>query len=198
MMKTRRVVLTTVLAGLALALMAGDQPATANQAAQAQEDNGQPRKETKGKALNPLKTDEVLVKIFNQGAGCGHDVIPPMTKPKLKKNHDDLGWDITNTCSLDQKVLLCAYDTGNADNLFNPFHPCKNRPTIRDVEKTFTVARNGGRARLDCTGRDVGDYLKVILVGREVPISGCPASPPSALPKPDAVLTHRLGVEIIQ
>lgn len=195
MMKTGRVVLTTALSGLALVLTAGHRPATADQAAQAKEDKGQPRKEMKGKALNPLKANEVVVKIFDQGAGCGHDVIPPMTKPKLKKNHDDLGWDITNTCRLDQKVLLCAYDNGNAEKLFNPFHPCKNRPTVRDVEKTFTVARNGGRARLDCTGRDVGDYLKVVLVGREVPTAGCPASPPSALP--DAVVTHRLDVEVI-
>ena len=123
------------------------------------------------------------------GSACGHHVTPPSERLD-KSNGDALGWRIRNNCAAAQKVLLCAY-RGQA--LFNPFERCASNPTAGlDIGKVFTVEA-GKTEDLDCAAKIEGNYTKLVLVGNEVPSSGCPRV---SLQK-DVVLTHRLGVEII-
>ena len=136
------------------------------------------------------------VALFVEGTGCAHEVEP---KPvRLKKDKQEaLGWRIQNDCGIGRKVLLCMYDAQG--KLSNPFDTCTSVPPGVGVAAAFTLAADGGKAELDCPGKNEGNYLAVVFVGDEVKSSGCPAAPPKdrAVPVGDRSFTHRLAVEIV-
>jgi hypothetical protein len=141
-------------------------------------------------AAPPGQIKEIKVGITPQGSQtCNHHVAPDFHS--LKKDQDALGWRVKSTCRLDQDVLLCVYrrETGQ---LHNPFHPCQDDPATRDVGKIFRVTA-GTTVNLDCPAKDAGRYRKVILVGDEVPATGCPPQVPRVV-RPRL---HRIGIDIV-
>jgi len=136
------------------------------------------------------------VSLFVEGTGCAHDLeAKPVKLEKAKL--EALGWRIQNDCNIGRKVLLCVYDAQG--KLSNPFDTCTSVPPGLGVASAFTLAADGGRAEIDCPGKDAGNYLAVVFVGDEVKGAGCPAAPPkeSAVPVGDKTFTHRLAVEIV-
>lgn len=181
------------LAGMVMVVMACDAPANAPPATQAPASEGVttlPPSPAPSPAPSPMmpRAQVKPVTVVMSGSACGHHVLPP--SERLKKNRDALGWRIRNNCAAAQKVLICAY---RDRELFNPFLPCVSNPTAGlDIGTAFTV-EGGKREDLDCEANVPGSYKKVVLVGGEVPSSGCPGVPL----KPEIILTHRLDIEII-
>jgi hypothetical protein len=173
----------TALAGMAILVMA-----CADKAGQPPPDQYAKATAASPATITPLgQVKPVTVTIA--GSACGHHVTPQSERLD-KSNGDALGWRIRNNCAAAQKVLLCAY---RGQGLFDPFLPCVSNPTTGlDIGRVFTVAA-GQREDLDCVANVEGNYTKLVLVGNEVPASGCPRV---SLQK-DIILTHRLDVEII-
>jgi hypothetical protein len=145
----------------------------------------------------PAKTEAALmqvkpVKVVISGVACGHRV-DPRSHDLDVSNQDELEWEIKNTtCASDQKVLICMY---KGATLFNPLFTCRSRPTGGlDIGTTFTVKR-AQQETLNCRAKVDGDYSSLVLVGSEVPASGCPGAAPLA-PRTDVVLSHMLDIEI--
>jgi hypothetical protein len=124
---------------------------------------------------------------------CDH-VVDRRNEKLIAANRDALDWQIRNNCASRQKVLICSYRDGQ---LFNPLEPCVSTPTGGlDIGTAFTVDPHKSES-LECTAKPHPRrqaYQQVILVGNEVPSSGCPGAPP--VPHPEVILTHELGVEI--
>jgi hypothetical protein len=141
-------------------------------------------------------------------ATCDHDV--EHQEARVSRGHrDKLEWKIKNRCAVDQKVLLCVYLNGT---LNNPFEPCASEPSGPDVGTAFTV-RVRDTQELTCRARDnatVAHYQKQVLVGDEVPASGCPGHPLAATgdelarlrrtgganATPTLIFTHILDIEV--
>lgn len=129
----------------------------------------------------------VKVTITDENSGCAHDV--DKKKEKFKKNQDSIGWRVSNRCDDAQKVLICVYAS-------NPFKTCTSHPAGLDIGTAFTVGSNK-KATLDCVAEDEGEYLKLVLVGKEVPSYGCPTTPDAKVDvEGDVILTHKLDIVI--
>jgi hypothetical protein len=153
-------------------------------------------------AVSAAHFKEIKVTIKTKDNGCTHDVdcgsetlkknqersdLNIFCHKKLTKDQEGLGWRIKNNCRLEQNVLLCVYRKTLGPPV-KPFYPCKSNAD-GDVGKVFKVA-SGEPARLDCVARDVGEYIKVVLVGDDVPSTGCPFE------MPELTTMHRIGIDI--
>ena len=135
------------------------------------------------------------VSLFVDGTGCGYDIEPKPVQLK-KEKLGALGWRIQNDCGIGRKVLLCVYDAQG--KLSNPFDTCMTVPPGLTVGSPFALAADGGKAELDCPGKNEGNYLAAVFVGDDVK-GACPVAPPKerAVPVGDRTFTHRLAIEIV-
>jgi len=158
------------------------------------------------------RTEKRKVKITppsGTGATCDHDV-ESNDATLRRRDRDKLVWVIKNKCTVDQKVLLCAYLNGT---LNNPFQACTSEPAGPDVGTAFTV-RAGAEQKLTCQTKDdatVAHYKKQVLVGDDVTSSSCSGHPIAASgdelarlrrtggtanAAPTVLFTHILDIEV--
>ena len=170
-----------VLSGMVMLVMAS--AVTAGEPAAGKEDRG--GKPAKAKTLAKVRP----IMVTMSGAACGHDVTPLSVRLN-KTNRDALRWLIQNNCASPQKILICAY---RGSTLFDPFETCVNTSTAGlGIGRAFTVGA-GTSENFECTAKVEGHYKKLVLVGNDVPSSGCATT--SVKP---VIRTHRLDVEIIR
>lgn len=195
MMRSRQIV-RMALAGMATVVMACGPKGSEYQASAPPATKAPVSKGVTAGSPSPMtalrQVKPVSVKI--SGPSCGHTVTP-RRETFIATNRDAVDWQIRNNCASPQKVLICSY---RGDELFNPFEPCVSTPTAGlDIGRIFTVDGHKGES-LECTTKPHPRrqaYRKVILVGNEVPSSGCPGAPPPE-PHPEVILSHMLDIEI--
>jgi hypothetical protein len=126
------------------------------------------------RAAAPAATKHVLVRLFNNGSDCDHQVVQDEDPIKLDvSNMDIVHWRIVNDCTVRprQPILLCVYRKTD-HTLYDPFNRCNPH----DIGQVFPVA-SGQQAVTNCVGRQDGLYDKQVLTGSDITGTHCPPTP---------------------